>query len=171
MWAVVNRTVENDASSMEAPAELAWRGIELCRRDHWQEGLCRLGEAAEAAERNEELPGLFYAYLGYGIARFQGHVEEGVRLCRRAVELEFYQPESYYYLARTYLLSNDRRAAIDAIERGFQVDAGNGDLQGLKAELGQRRPPVIPALPRRHFLNRWLGRLRHRLAGPRRAAG
>ena len=107
--------------------------------------------------------------LGYGLARFHGEVDEGLRLCRRAVEIELYQPENHYYLAATYLLAGDRRSAIDALEQGLQVDATHAGLKELMADLGRRRSPMLPFLPRRHVLNRWLGKVRHRLFGPRKS--
>ncbi len=143
------------------PHDAAWRGIELCRQGDWQEGLYWLSLAASTQEHSRELPGLFYAYFGYGLARYQGETSRGVLLCRRAVELEFYQPESYYFLASTHLLCDERRAALDVIERGLQVDASHEGLAELKRELGERRAPVLSFLPRRHLLNRALGRLRH----------
>lgn len=161
-----------DASDSQvdlAPEDVAWRGIELCRRGEWEEGFYWLSLATNDTVETGSVPSLFFAYLGYGLARFQGEVDEGLKLCRRAVELELYQPESHYYLAATYLLAGDRRSAIDAVEQGLQVDATHAGLQELLADLGKRRSPMVPFLPRRHALNRWLGRVRHQLFGPREA--
>ena len=145
------------------PSDVAWRGIELCRQKEWKEGLYWLSLAAGAKEGKSELPALFYSYLGYGVARYQKQQQQGLKLCRRAIELEFYQPEGYYFLARTHLLLGDRRAAVDIVERGLQVDSTHEWLTDLRSELGERLPPVLSFLPRRHFLNRWLGKARHRL--------
>ena len=147
------------------PADMAWKGIELCRHGNWKEGLYWLSLAAGAKADSDELPALFYSYLGYGVARYQKQHVQGLKLCRRAVELEFYQPESYDFLARTYLLIGDRRAAYDVVERGLEVDSTHDGLVALRSELGERRPPVLSFLPRRHALNRWLGMARHHLLG------
>ncbi len=147
------------------PADMAWKGIELCRQGDWKEGLYWLSLAAEAREETDELPALFYSYLGYGVARYQKQKQQGLRLCRKAVEVEFYQPECYYFLARTHLLLADRRAAYDDVERGLEVDSTHEGLTALRAELGERLSPVLSYLPRRHALNRWLGMARHRLLG------
>lgn len=109
------------------------------------------------------MPGLLFSYLGYGMARYQGERANGLKLCNLGVRVELYQPESYLLLAQTHLILGDRRAAWDTVERGLQVDAAHEGLQKLKAELGQRRRPIFPFLPRRHALNRWLGKLRHRV--------
>ncbi len=142
---------------------MAWKGIELCRQGDWQEGLYWLGLAAGAKEDGDELPALFYSYLGYGVAKYQKQQLQGLKLCQRAIEIEFYQPESYDFLARTHLLMGDRRAAYDVVERGLEVDSTHEGLVALRSELGERRPPVLSFLPRHHGLNRWLGMARHRL--------
>lgn len=165
-----NTTVDSDAQGKGAnPADVAWRGIELCRQGDWKEGLYWLSMAAGAKEKGGELPSLFYAYMGYGIARYQGKRQEGLKLTKHAVELEFYQPENYYFLARTHLLLKDRRAAISILERGLQVDSSHQELLSLRQELGERRLPMLPFLHRGHLLNRMLGKLRHRLLKPKEA--
>ena len=145
------------------PADMAWKGIELCRQNDWKEGLYWLGLAASAKEDSDDLPALFYSYLGYGVAKYQKQQLQGLKLCQRAIELEFYQPESYDFLARTHLLMGDRRAAYDVVERGLEVDSTHEGLVALRSELGERRQPVLSFLPRHHALNRWLGMARHRL--------
>lgn len=145
------------------PAEAAWRGIELCRQGDWKEGLYWLSQAASRDQDEGNLPALFYAYLGYGVAKYQKQEQQGLSLCRRAVDQELYQPETYYFLARTHLLLGDRRKAFDVVERGLGVDPVHGGLKALRADLGERRRPVLPFLSRRHLFNRWLGLARHRL--------
>lgn len=153
--------------AQEHPAEVAWRGIELCRNGKWQDGLYWLSLAAEADAKTSELPSLLFSYLGFGIAKVQGRHGEGIRVAKLGVELDIHQPESYFLLAETHLLRGDRRSAIGVIENGLLIDASNRGLLELKAQLGLRRRPVLPFLPRRHVLNRWLGKLRHRLLGGR----
>ncbi len=176
---ISRRSIEEQLRSVADPeeprgatsADMAWKGIELCRRDDWKEGLYWLTLAAGAREGADDLPALFYSYLGYGVARYQKQQQQGLKLCRRAIELEFYQPESFDFLARTHLLMGNRRAAYDVVERGFEVDSSHEGLLALRSELGERRPPVLPFLPRSHTLNRWLGKTRHRLLGRHKVGG
>jgi tetratricopeptide (TPR) repeat protein len=144
--------------------ELAWRGVEHCRQGEWTLGLYWLSLAAESAPGGEGLPALFYSYLGYGMARFEGNRRQGLELCRRAVELELYQPEAYYFLAETCLLVGDRRSAAEVLEQGLDIDPEHRDLQALERQMGERQAPILTFLPRQHRLNRWLGRLRYGLA-------
>ncbi|MCG8458762.1 MAG: tetratricopeptide repeat protein [Holophagales bacterium] len=149
----------------ETPSELAWRGVELCRSGNWPAGLHWLCLAGRIEERSgageEELPALFYSYLGYGMARYRNQQRLGLVMCRNALQLELYQPEAYYFLAKTLLLRDDRRSALEVIDQGLAVDPEHRQLQALQQRLGERKPPVVPFFARRHPLNRWLGRLRH----------
>lgn len=139
------------------------RGIELCRQGEWNDGLFFLGKIAQAGRT--DVPGIYYSYLGYGIARCQKRTEEGLKLCRHAVKLQFYEPDNYLNLARTALLANERGEAVQAVRKGLKVDRNNLDLQVLYRELGIRRSPVLPFLSRSNPLNQILGKIRSRLFG------
>jgi hypothetical protein len=138
------------------------RAVALCRQGDWKQGLVHLGRLAEEGERGA-LPGLFYSYLGYAIALVEQRVPEGVKLCRHAIKVEFYQPDNYLNLARTLLLAKDRKGVVDAVQRGLKIDPHHPQLVDLGREMGIRRPPVLPFLSRTNPLNRFLGSLRHHL--------
>lgn len=159
MMETAHRT-PHDLEGIEASSG-AWRGIELCRDGDWQQGLYVLSHALQEAAA-EPMPALAFAYLGYGLARYRSQPVRGIELCRRGIDLDFYRPEGYVFLAKTYLLTGNRRAAFESIERGLEIDPTDSALISLRRELGERRPPVVRALSRRHFVNRSLGKLRHR---------
>lgn len=140
---------------------LCHRGIESCRRGHWEKGLQDL-RTARRGSRTLDLPARAYSYLGYAQAKVDGDIREGLKLCRFAVTQQFYEPEHYINLARAHLLDNDRKEAFRTIERGLKIDAESPALrQMLQDELGERRLPVIPFVSRSHPLNRLFGSLRH----------
>lgn len=136
-------------------------GIECCRRGDWNEGLRYLRKIAEGEEAGSQLPGLFYSYLGYGIALCQQRVPEGLKLCQHSVKVEFYQAENYLNLARTCLLAKDRGGAVRAVRGGLKIDPHHEALLALYQELGIRSEPVLPFLDRRNPLNQILGQIRH----------
>lgn len=137
------------------------RGLEHCRNGEWNEGLVDLAWLAEGKWR-QELPGLCYSYLGYGVAKYRNQIDNGIRLCRHAVKIEFYQPENYLNLARTYLLkSKYRREAFEAVRDGLKVDPDHPELLELHRSLGMRKPPVLPFLSRHNLINRICGWFRH----------
>ncbi len=138
-------------------------GIECCRRGDWNEGLRYLGKIAEEKEQAPDLPGVFYSYLGYGIALCQQRVAEGLKLCQHSIKVEFYQVENYVNLARTCLLAQDRKGAVKAVRGGLKIDPHHPDLLGLYRDLGIRSLPVLPFLDRKHPVNQLLGRIRHAL--------
>ncbi len=153
---------------MAASAELLItlrEGIDCCRRGDWNEGLRYLGQVAERGNTGSGLPGIFYSYLGYGIALREQRVKEGLRLCRHSVKVEFYQVDNYLNLARTCLLARDRRGAVRAVKDGLKIDPHHAGLLALQTELGVRGQPVLPFLGRSHIINRFFGRLRHVLRG------
>src|SRR5437762_12834061 len=98
-------------------------GIECCRKGDWAEGLRHLGWIAERGDAVSGLPGIFYSYLGYGIALREQRIEEGLKLCRHSIKLEFYQVENYLNLARTYLLAQNRAGAVRAVRDGLKIDS------------------------------------------------
>ncbi len=153
------------ASSRQEVLDTVKRGVEACRRGEWQQGLAGLAQVSRNDTFREELPGVFYSYFGYGMARFEGRKREGLELCRHAVKVEFYRGENYYNLARTYLLFDNRGAAVRAVREGLAVDPKDKRLRKLLKELGLRSRPVLSFLPRSHPVNRFLGRVRHRLRG------
>ncbi len=146
-------------------ADAVKRGIEACRRGDWNEGLGHLGKVTAGGEIINGLPGLFYSYLGYGIALRDRRIREGIKLCRHSIEVEFYQAENYLNLARTSILARDRKGAVKAIRAGLKIDRHNPHLLALYKELGIRSSPMLSFLDRKHPINQLLGRIRHALRG------
>lgn len=159
----VNSSVGDGRASRERRAAIFERGLERCRNGEWQDGLVDLAFLAERGAQGE-VPALCYSYLGYGLAHHRGQVKKGLRLCKHAVKLEFFQPECYVNLARTALLDDRyRRKAADAVLDGLEIDPEHPELLELRQKLGARRSPVIPFLSRRNLFNQLLGWIRHQL--------
>lgn len=137
------------------------RALALCREGNWNEGLFYLGQLAESGEPGSAMPGLFYSYLGYGIARCQGKVAEGLKLCEHSIKVEFYESDNYLNLARTCMLAKDKAGAIRAVRGGLKVDPQSVELLALYRELGIRQEPVLAFLSRSNPLNMLLGRIRN----------
>jgi hypothetical protein len=153
-----------NAEPVDQSSEALRKGLALCREGEWTNGLFFLGKIAEAG-RTAAMPGVFFSTLGYGIARYQQRTEEGLKLCRHAVKLQFYEPENYLLLARTALLCENKAEAVKAVRGGLKVDANNAQLQALSTELGIRQLPVLSFLSRSNPLNQLLGKLRAKYFG------
>ena len=99
--------------------------------------------------------------LALGLSRNRYH--EAHDLCQSAVRQEFFNPELYLNVARLNLAFGFRAESLRYLRRARMIDPGNQSIQLLLEQLGPRSAPVLPFLPRRHLLNRWLGTARHAL--------
>jgi hypothetical protein len=144
------------------PHDAALEGIQLCRRGDWRLGYDQLRRVAAVAGR-QDMPSLFYSYLGFCIARFDRRYRDGITLAKHAVQKEFFQPDNYLNLGKIYLLVENRKGAHEAVAKGLAMDAQHAGLQALRQELGVRRAPVLSFLDRANPVNQLLGRIRHSL--------
>lgn len=145
--------------------EKAWHGVALCRAGEWEDGIAYLSRVDELSSELDRIPALADSYLGFGWASQGGKYAEGLEKCRAAVDKEGWEVETYHNLARVYLLRRRKKAAIATLDRGLEVDPQHKELRTLRGRFGYRRKPVIPFLARAHFLNKFLGILRHNVRG------
>lgn len=136
---------------------LADRGVSLCRQGEWKKGYEVLSAVAETEHREAELPGVFYSYLGYAVARYQRNYSVARALAKHATESRFFEPENFLNLARIELLAGNRRQAIRNCLEGLKLDPRHAGLRRLRKQLGRRRKPLLPFLPRKSPVNRILG--------------
>lgn len=94
---------------------------------------------------------------------YLGDLKEASEICFRALSGDRRNPEVFLALARVYAMGSSRKKAIDAIDRGLGLSPHHPGLIGLRAELGVRRMPPIPFLPRENRWNVWLGRMMGRV--------
>lgn len=139
------------------------RGLDLCRFGAFKEGLAELASLGDLT-RVKDVPSAYFSYLGYALAKQRNQIPQGIKLCRHAIKLEFFQTENYVNLARTCMLSEKfRREACEAVREGLRIDPEHPELLELQRQLGSRKPPVIGFLGRNNPLNRLLGSVRHLL--------
>ena len=140
-------------------------GLKLCRAGEWRKGLPVLAAVIEQRGPGQEVPGIVYSYLGYGAAKFQSRVRDGIRLCEHAIKLQFYEADNHFNMARVQHLAGERMAAVSAIERGLKLDPDHEGLLTMKREVGVRKKPVLRFLGRENPVNVFLGRVRHAFTG------
>lgn len=143
------------------------RGMDAWRAGQRLEALA-LFEAAIELERRVGARQIQPRYLSwYGLCltleRKRGH--EGIYFCREATAREQYNPDLYLNLARACLAAGRRREAHEAIEAGLQLHPDHDGILKLRRDMGARRRPALPFLPRGHALNVLLGRMRTSRAG------
>ena len=142
-------------------------GVRLCRAGDWKRGLPVLASAVEHRGPGDKTPGLVYSYLGYGTARYQSRLRDGLKLCEHAIKIQYYEADNHWNLARVQVLMKERRLAVSTIDRGLKLDPEHAGLLELRRELGSRRRPVLGFLGRDNPVNVFLGRLRHSMNAPK----
>ena len=101
------------------------------------------------------------SYFGLCLALVQKKYKEGMDLCKRALDLEFYNGDHYVNMTRIYMARGDRKKAVETAESGLKVAPEHEELLEVRKELGIRARPAIPFLDRSNPVNVSLGQARH----------
>ncbi|MCG8588515.1 MAG: hypothetical protein MJE66_04425 [Proteobacteria bacterium] len=148
-------------TAIECPDQSFERGLALLKEERFEEAL----EPLAAAHHRDPANARVRSAYGLGLALARRSFDEAVELCRSAAKQEFFNPDLYLNLARVHLVYGFKNEAVRYLRRGLMIDPAHPGLDRALCRLGERRRPVLGFLPRRHLLNRWLGRARHRLGG------
>ena len=130
------------------------RGRDLLVRGEVQPALEHFRTAHQVDRANPR----YRSFYGLGLALVERRFDRALELCRSAAKEEFFNPELYHNLARVHLAFGFKAEAIRYLRRGLMIDPGNAAMLTELNELGLRRRPVLSFLPRRHPVNRLLGR-------------
>lgn len=156
---------EQEISGAQEVVRLAKAGMSLCQDGKWKQGLQCLDHAVKSGESGSlRVPPRGMAYLGYGKVRFLKQRDEGLELCERALEADFFDAQNYFYLAKAQMFLGQRAAAVTTVRRGLKAVPESKELAKLQSSLGERRKPILGFLPRSHPANRFLGRMLHQLS-------
>lgn len=101
------------------------------------------------------------SYFGLCLALVQKKFKPAIDLCRRAIELQFYNADHYANLTRVYVAAGNRKKAIETVEQGLKLIPDDETLLDVRKELGVRAKPAVPFLDRSHPINVTLGQSRH----------
>ncbi|MBP7146501.1 MAG: tetratricopeptide repeat protein [Acidobacteria bacterium] len=140
-------------------------GAELVRIGRYPEAVEPLEQALAYSvdEPNASYMRSLRSCYGIAVAMARGDVARGRRLCEDAIAGGPLDAELYVNLARVYLRAGRKDLAIEALETGRTMDSRHPGVLHMCAQLGQRKPPVFAFLDRGHPLNKYAGKLRHRL--------
>lgn len=101
------------------------------------------------------------SYFGLTLAMMQKKIKPAIDLCRRAIDLEFYNGDHYANLARVYVAAGNRKKAMETLEQGLKLAPEHDYLVQVRKSLGIRSRPAVPFLDRAHPINVTLGQARH----------
>jgi Flp pilus assembly protein TadD len=135
------------------------QGIQLLRDGQSAEALEYLRHAAELNQQNP----IYLSFLGVSVARAQRKWSAAAKLCEQALSLKRNEVQLYLNLAEVYVAAGRRDDAIAVLDRGLINSKVDARIKRARADLGTRNSPVLPFLERGHFLNRSLGKIRHRM--------
>ena len=100
---------------------------------------------------------------GFGVclAVVQKKFMPAIDLCKRAIELQFYNADHHANLARVYIAAGNRKKALEAVEAGLRIHPEDEYLISVRKSLGVRARPAVPFLDRSNPINVSLGLARH----------
>jgi predicted Zn-dependent protease len=136
------------------------------RDGHPDEALLHARRALGVAPKNP----FYLSYTGLLAALAEKRFGDAEALCQEAVGMRRNHAQLYLNLAEVYLQAGRTSEAINTLEKGLISAGRDFRIRRALEKIGMRRQPVLTFLHRSHPINRTLGRLRHRLNGPSKAA-
>jgi Flp pilus assembly protein TadD len=133
--------------------------MELLKNEYPHKALTKLQRAFESDKHNP----YYMSFLGLSLARAEQKWDEASELCEAAVKLRRQEIRFHLNLIEVYVLAGLREDALHRVERALKQFRNDSRLKRLRSKVLNRRAPLLPFLKRTHFLNRSLGKLRHRL--------
>lgn len=134
-------------------------GVELLKNEYPDKALVKLRHAFESDKRNP----YYISFLGLSIARAEKNWEQALDLCETAVQLKRTEIKFHLNLIEVYALAGWREKALRKLDNASKLFGDDARLKRFRAKVVERRAPVLPFFGRSHFLNRELGKLRHRM--------
>lgn len=112
----------------------------------------------------------YLSYTGLLAALAEKRFADAESLCQEALGMKVNHAQLYLNLAEVYYQAGRTTDAIQTLEKGMVSAGRDFRIRRALEKIGVRRSPVLSFLHRSHPMNRTLGRWRHRMMGPFRAA-
>ena len=134
-------------------------GVELLKNEYPEKALVKLRRAFESDKHNP----YYISFLGLSIARAEQNFDQASELCETAVKLKRSEIQFHLNLVAVYALAGLRDKALHKLDGALRLFGNDARLRRARNKVVTRQTPVLPFLERSHFLNRELGKLRHRV--------
>lgn len=135
------------------------KGVELLKNEYPQKALVRLRRAFESDKHNA----YYISFLGLAISRAQRNGEQASELCEIAVQLKPKEIQFHLNLGEVYASAGLREKALEFLDQALELFGDDARLRQARSKVQNRRALLVPFFSRKHFLNRELGKLRHRI--------
>lgn len=150
---------ERAMSTAECDAMAEFKeGVKLLKNEYPHKALVRLQRAFECDKHNP----YYMSFLGLSIARAERKWDRASELCEMAVQLKPRELQFHLNLGEVYASAGLREKALDKLDDALEMFGDDARLRQARGRVEKRRNPVLPLIGRQHFLNRELGKLRHR---------
>jgi len=134
-------------------------GLRHLKNGYPQKALEKLQSAFESDKNNP----FYISFLGVSIARAQRKWTQATELCEAAVRLNPREIQFHLNLGEVYAMAGQRERSLRTLDLALGLFGDDRRLKRAYSKMEKRRSPVLPFLERGHFLNRELGKLRHRI--------
>ncbi len=146
------------------PAEESFaKGIAALQQGRGIEALA-LFEAAVVMERRhgvERPQARYLSFYGLCLGLEAKRPAEGIRFCRDALALEFFNPDLCWNLGRLLVHAGERAEGYATFQKGLALEPRHAGILREVQRMGTRRLPPVQFLARSNPLNVALGRLLH----------
>lgn len=114
----------------------------------------------------------FRSHCGFLVASVEKNHREGIKMCEEAItllrkslpdDLEFFYPLFYLNLGKALLSAARKKQAMGAFREGLKYNPRDPDLLSEMKRFGARKDPVFSFLERANPINKFFGKIRHRL--------
>lgn len=140
------------------------KGMRALEDDRWREALAFFEAAIELERRSRvaQPQARYLSYYGLCLGVAGKKRRQAVEFCRKAVDLEEYNPDMHWNLGRVLLAAERRREAHQALRAGLCREPNHAGLRRELRRMGLRKRPVVGFLSRGNPVNVMLGKMRYR---------
>src|SRR5205085_2556756 len=150
------KAVNKAVKPADTVAQIIGRGIDLTARGHFAAALPIFATVYKHIAPEKYPQGL--SSYGLCLSRIERKNKLGVELCERAMALQPGDGSHRANLVRLYAAANNRRKAVETLEKGLRRFRPDAKLLLARDEIGYRRSPSLRFLHRTHPLNKFYSR-------------
>ena len=153
------QTDSNTSVAALDPVASFAEGVKTLKNGYPKKAVAFFRRALECDKQNP----YYLSFLGVSMARGERNLTEAVKLCEAAIQNKRGEIQFHLNLADVYAAAGLRESALHTLDRALASLGEDKRLRNARCQVEKRRTPVLPFLTRENFLNRELGKLRHRL--------
>lgn len=132
-------------------------GLDAMRAQDYKGAVRDFEKAVNSIDEHHVQYNRIASYLG--LARVLINDESGLLLCRDAASNEMANGDIFLNMACAEWHCENRKRAIDAINKGLDIEPDHHQLQQVMSKFDSRKRSIINFLARDHPFNRILGRI------------